>query len=310
MAAEKGELVYYVGGDENALRQARSILEASSKEIIDMGKVGDATTIKVATNMITAASVQAAAEALALVSKSGLSVEKFAAAMRNNGSNSATLDMKLPMMMEGNFEPHFSVKHMLKDVVIATRLARGFGIEFGATDASRHGLTEELRQGRGDADYSSLLHQYFPAGGPLQAVPQPANGEDDQPRLAGIDEGKKAEPEQGAEAVVEEPKVSETNPESGEAPGNSTIEVAGHTTSAMAEQPASTADVTPAKDEGSVTKTESASVATPSFTEQGISESEKKIEAPVLTFPKPEDEKESEEPRGLWGGFWRRHPND
>jgi 3-hydroxyisobutyrate dehydrogenase-like beta-hydroxyacid dehydrogenase len=310
MAAEKGELVYYVGGDENALRQARSILEASSKEIIDMGKVGDATTIKVATNMITAASVQAAAEALALVSKSGLSVEKFAAAMRNNGSNSATLDMKLPMMMEGNFEPHFSVKHMLKDVVIATRLARGFGIEFGATDASRHGLTEELRQGRGDADYSSLLHQYFPAGGPLQAVPQPANGEDDQPRLAGIDEGKKAEPEQGAEAVVEEPKASETNPESGEAPGNSTIEVAGHTTSAMAEQPASTADVAPAKDEGSETKTEPASVATPSFTEQGISESEKKIEAPVLTFPKPEDEKESEEPRGLWGGFWRRHPND
>ena len=75
--------------------------------------------------MVTAASVQGAAEALALVYKSGLSVEKFAAAMRNNGSNSATLDMKLPMMMQGNFEPHFSVKHMLKDVVIATRLARG-----------------------------------------------------------------------------------------------------------------------------------------------------------------------------------------
>ena len=41
--------------------------------------------------MITAASVQAAAEALALVSKSGLSPEKFATAMRNNGSNSATV---------------------------------------------------------------------------------------------------------------------------------------------------------------------------------------------------------------------------
>src|SRR5216110_2081037 len=163
-AAEKGELVYYVGGDEAAIQRARPILEASSKEIIEIGKVGDATTVKVATNMITAASVQAAAEALALISKSGLSAEKFAAAMKNNGSNSATLDMKLPMMMEGNFEPNFSVKHMLKDVVIATRLARNFGIEFGATDASRHGLTEEMRQGRGDADYSSLFRQYFPAG--------------------------------------------------------------------------------------------------------------------------------------------------
>src|SRR3954447_20142660 len=184
-AAENGQLVYYVGGDETALRQVRPFLEASSKEIIEIGGVGDATTIKVATNMVTAASVQAAAEALALVSRSGLSAEKFAAAMKNNGSNSATLDMKLPMMMEGDFEPHFSVKHMLKDVVIATRLARGFGIEFGATDASRHGLTEEMRQGRGDADYSSLFRQYFPAGNALEPVP---NGEDDQPRLAGIDE--------------------------------------------------------------------------------------------------------------------------
>src|SRR2546423_4519730 len=189
-AAESGELVYYVGGDEAALRQVRPILEASSKEIIEIGKVGDATTIKVATNMITAASVQAAAEALALISRSGLPAEKFAAAMKNNGSYSPPPAMKLPMMMEGNFEPHFSVKHMLKDVVIATRLARNFGIEFGATDASRHGLTEEMRQGRGDADYSSLFRQYFPAGGPIGA---PSNRGEDQPRLGGSDETKTSE---------------------------------------------------------------------------------------------------------------------
>src|SRR6476660_7463755 len=208
-AAEKGELVYYVGGDEVALGQVRPILEASSKEIIEIGKVGDATTIKVATNMITAASVQAAAEALALISKSGLSAEKFAAAMKNNGSNSATLDMKLPMMMEGNFETNFSVKHMLKDVVIATRLARNFGIEFGATDASRHGLTEEMRQGRGDADYASLFRQYFPAGGPVGAA---SNGEENQPSL-GLDEAKDAEPEVVPVAVETSAEVpSEAKP--------------------------------------------------------------------------------------------------
>src|SRR5437764_5349050 len=197
-AAEKGELVYYVGGDGAAINLVRPILEASSKEIIEIGKVGDATTVKVATNMVTAASVQAAAEALALVSKSGLPAQKFAAAMKNNGSNSATLDMKLPMMMEGNFEPHFSVKHMLKDIVIATRLARNFGIEFGATDASRHGLTEEMRQGRGDDDYSSLFRQYLPAG---TSVGAPSNGEEDQPRLAGIDETKTTETETAAAPV-------------------------------------------------------------------------------------------------------------
>src|SRR6266487_3042081 len=36
-AAEKGELVYYVSGNDAALREARPILEASSKEIIEIG---------------------------------------------------------------------------------------------------------------------------------------------------------------------------------------------------------------------------------------------------------------------------------
>src|SRR5881396_4294429 len=66
-AAEKGELVYYVGGTEEALREGRPILEASSKQILHIGPVGQASAIKVATNMVSAASVQATAEALALV---------------------------------------------------------------------------------------------------------------------------------------------------------------------------------------------------------------------------------------------------
>src|SRR6478736_1618533 len=75
-AAEKGELVYYVGGADEAVREARPILEASSKEILHIGPVGQASAIKVATNMVSAASVQATAEALALVQAEGLPLEK------------------------------------------------------------------------------------------------------------------------------------------------------------------------------------------------------------------------------------------
>ncbi len=273
-AAENGQLVYYVGGDEAALQQVRPVLEASSKEIIQIGKVGDATTVKVATNMVTAASVQGAAEALALISKSGLPVEKFADAMRNNGSNSATLDMKLPMMMEGNFEAHFSVKHMLKDVVIATRLARGFGMEFGATDASRHGLTEELRQGRGDDDYSSLLRQYLPAGRSLKSDQQVSNGEDDQTRVAGLEEEKRAEPEK-----IPEPPALESNVL---APAETVSEPAPPEAVAVAaEKPPSS----PQPD------SDAQEVVSPSSTDPA---------------PAPADA----ETKAGWGGFWRRRTDD
>ncbi|HVF70119.1 MAG TPA: NAD(P)-binding domain-containing protein [Chthoniobacterales bacterium] len=325
-AAENGELVYYVGGDDNALRLARPILEASSKEIIEIGKVGDATTIKVATNMITAASVQAAAEALALVSKSGLAPEKFAAAMKNNGSNSATLEMKLPMMMEGNFEPHFSVKHMLKDVVIATRLARNFGIEFGATDASRHGLTEEMRQGRGDADYSSLFRQYLPAGGAAGAA---SNGDQDQPSFAGLDEAKPVEPEKvpvAVETTAEVPSEAKSMGEVVPAPAAPETEPAAEvpeSTPAVTEPapavteptPAITQPATAATEPAPATETEvpagttaaTAAVPVGAGINAPVVDDETKIkQEPALSFPSPPKEDEGEEPRGLWGGFWRR----
>src|SRR5437762_7520989 len=143
-AAEKGELVYYVGGADAALREARPILEASSKEIIHIGEIGQASAIKIATNMITAASVQAAAEALALVQALGVPLEKFVEAMRANASHSTTLAMKLPKMLERDFEPHFSVKHMLKDMQIANQIALSHYLDLGLTAAARDQLLEQI----------------------------------------------------------------------------------------------------------------------------------------------------------------------
>ncbi|MEP6821170.1 MAG: NAD(P)-binding domain-containing protein [Chthoniobacterales bacterium] len=179
-AAEKGELVYYIGGDESAFRRAKPVLEASSKEMIEIGEIGQATTIKVATNMITAATVQVAAEALAVVQNAGMAPEKFAAAMRGNASNSVTLTMKLPKMIARDFDPHFSVKHMLKDVEIATRMARSHGLSLGATEAARQSLLEEMGHDRGDYDFTSLMRVLLP---PAKEPEQPEISVSDHPML-------------------------------------------------------------------------------------------------------------------------------
>jgi 3-hydroxyisobutyrate dehydrogenase-like beta-hydroxyacid dehydrogenase len=161
VAAEKGELVYYAGGDEAAIKDARPILEASSQEIIEIGAIGQATAIKIATNMITAATVQSAAEALALVQSTGLSLEKFISAMEGNASNSKTLAMKLPRIIKGDFEPHFSLKHMLKDMQIASRYGLSQHLELGVTAAARDRLLEQMQRGFGDEDYSAVARKYF-----------------------------------------------------------------------------------------------------------------------------------------------------
>jgi hypothetical protein len=161
-AAETGELVYYVGGSDAALRDARPVLEASGKQIIKIGEIGQATAVKIATNMVTAASVQAAAEALALVRALGLPFDRLLEAMQGNASYSTTLAMKVPKMIEHNFEPHFSVKHMLKDMKIANQLGVFHNLGLGVTAAARDQLLEQMQWGHGDDDYSAVARKYLP----------------------------------------------------------------------------------------------------------------------------------------------------
>jgi 3-hydroxyisobutyrate dehydrogenase-like beta-hydroxyacid dehydrogenase len=162
VAAEKGELVYYTGGNEEVLREARPLLEASSKEIIEIGGLGQATVIKVTTNMVTAASVQATAEALALVQALGVPLKKFVQAMQANASHSTTLAMKMSKMINRDFEPHFSIKHMLKDMQIANQLGLSHYLDLGVTAATRDQLLEQMQWGRGDDDFSAVARKYLP----------------------------------------------------------------------------------------------------------------------------------------------------
>ena len=162
LGAEKGELVFYVAGDEVALKEARPILEASSKEVIEIGHIGQATVVKLATNIVTSASVQALAEGLALINSAGIPAEKFVEALKNNASYSKTLSMKLPKMIENNFEPHFALKHMLKDMKIASQLGLSHHLELAVTTAARDRLLEQEQRGFAEEDFSVIARKYFP----------------------------------------------------------------------------------------------------------------------------------------------------
>jgi 3-hydroxyisobutyrate dehydrogenase-like beta-hydroxyacid dehydrogenase len=214
-AAENGELIYYVSGNDAALREARPILQASSKEIIEIGPtIGQASAIKIATNMITAASVQATAEALALVQALGLPLEKFVEAMRSNASHSTTLAMKLPKMLNRDFEPHFSVKHMLKDMQIANQIGLSNYLDLGVTAAARDQLLEQMHWGHGDDDYSVVarkyLHEAAPVGEELQLGQEDEQAGATEPIASSAEPETQSQQDAGAE-VSPAPLISVTS---------------------------------------------------------------------------------------------------
>jgi 3-hydroxyisobutyrate dehydrogenase-like beta-hydroxyacid dehydrogenase len=161
LAAEKRELIYYIGGSDAAFLRAKPVLEATSKAIVRIGEIGHASTVKVVTNMISAVTVQTLAEALAIVLKAGLPAEALAAAIEHNACRSGVIDMKLAKMISGNYEPHFSLKHMFKDVQLGIHMANALDLEIPATTVTAGVMYGALSQGWADLDFSALFKTYL-----------------------------------------------------------------------------------------------------------------------------------------------------
>jgi 3-hydroxyisobutyrate dehydrogenase-like beta-hydroxyacid dehydrogenase len=165
-AAEKRQLIYYIGGDDATYLRAKPVLEATSKSIVQIGGIGHASTLKVVTNMISAVTAQTLAEALAIVQRAGLDPEVLGLAIEHNACRSGVIEAKLPKMIAGDYDPHFSLKHMFKDVQLGIRLANGLNIEIPATTVTAGVLYGAINQGWADLDFSALYKIYAPQGHP------------------------------------------------------------------------------------------------------------------------------------------------
>lgn len=162
-AAGGGQLVYYIGGDDSVLERVRPVLERSSKQILPMGKIGDATVLKIATNMVSAVTVQVLAEAMAVTAAAGIPLEKFMQATEGNANCSGLARMKVPSMTKGDFTPHFSLKNMLKDSRFALELAQQHGLELPALSVASQAMSDLTDAGKGEDDFSVLIANYRPA---------------------------------------------------------------------------------------------------------------------------------------------------
>ncbi|MDB6136989.1 MAG: 6-phosphogluconate dehydrogenase NAD-binding [Verrucomicrobiaceae bacterium] len=155
-AAAAGKLVYYIGGDAALLEQVRPVLEASSTKIVHLGKIGDAMVLKIATNMISAITVKGLAEALAMVRGQSVEAHKLLEAVELNAHYSPLVALKLPSMINGDFEAHFSLRNMLKDADFGRALARDSNLTLTALDATAQAMRQGVDAGKGDLDFSII----------------------------------------------------------------------------------------------------------------------------------------------------------
>jgi 3-hydroxyisobutyrate dehydrogenase-like beta-hydroxyacid dehydrogenase len=153
-AADKGQLVYYLAGDPADLERAKPILEATSKHMVYFDRVGDASLVKIATNLVTASIVGSLSEAIALTEKAGINLSRLVEAIEYNACRSGVSDLKIQAIINRNFDPNFSLTNMLKDSRLALELAEKLKLELPLTERVRELLTRANEKAWGAKDFA------------------------------------------------------------------------------------------------------------------------------------------------------------
>jgi len=157
LAAEKGDLVLMVGGDMDVVARLGPVFAPMAKRVVHLGPVGSGAMMKLVNNLAIAGSMAALFEALTLGRRAGLDHEKMLEVLTNSALASPLLALKGEAVRRRDFEPHFSFKHMAKDI----RLARAESTELGAPRAVSDVLdalcSAGIDQGLGEEDFAALV---------------------------------------------------------------------------------------------------------------------------------------------------------
>jgi 3-hydroxyisobutyrate dehydrogenase-like beta-hydroxyacid dehydrogenase len=154
--AEKGELVFMVGGEEATLKRVEPVLVVMGKKWFHLGPHGAGQTVKLAMNLLLALEAEAFAESLALVRRAGLPGEKLFEVMQTSMGRSGLLDIKGPMMLKGEYKPSFPLRLMHKDMGLALDLANQLGVPLPSSAATREVLSAVKGATKEDVDFSAL----------------------------------------------------------------------------------------------------------------------------------------------------------
>ena len=154
--AEKGELVFMIGGRAETLERAKPIFEAVGKRFFLLGPNGAGQTVKLAMNLLLALQVEALAESLALVNKAGIPGERLIEVMQSSMARAAVLDVKAPHMLKNNYPPSFPLRLMHKDVRLAVELAKQEGVRLPAGEAAYATYSAVKDAAKEDLDYAAV----------------------------------------------------------------------------------------------------------------------------------------------------------
>jgi 3-hydroxyisobutyrate dehydrogenase-like beta-hydroxyacid dehydrogenase len=158
--AEQGTLTTMAGGPAEVFERVRPVLAAFTARQLHLGPSGAGAAMKLAVNIMIAATNQAVAEALALAADAGITPARAYETLTVSAVSSPFLGYKREAYLADGDDTEtpvaFTAALMAKDLELALSLAAAAGLLLPVATVARRSLDDACAAGFADADFSCV----------------------------------------------------------------------------------------------------------------------------------------------------------
>jgi 3-hydroxyisobutyrate dehydrogenase/2-hydroxy-3-oxopropionate reductase len=155
--ATNGTLTFMVGGEKEPFERIRPYLSVMGKAIFHVGPNGAGLQLKLTQNLIGALTMQAMAEGFVLARKAGLSPSMVNEVLQASVARNPMIAAKLPLVLQRQFEPAFSLKWMHKDIGLMLESGQRLQVPLPATALVHEMFGAGIAMGHGEEDFAAAI---------------------------------------------------------------------------------------------------------------------------------------------------------
>ncbi len=157
LGAETGNLTFMVGGDKAVLERVRPYCLDMGTNLYYCGANGMGLHAKLSQNLIIGNLMNVFNESFVLSTKAGIDPELMLEILNNSAAKSGLVAAKAPLVFARNFDTHFSVKWLEKDMNLMLDSAAELNVPLPVTALSTQMLRAAIAAGYGEEDICASI---------------------------------------------------------------------------------------------------------------------------------------------------------
>jgi len=155
--AIKGELVLMASGNKSTFEKYEKLFNTIANKVFFLGENGTAHSIKLSMNLQIAMLALAISEGITLARGASVDPKVFLEILNSTYFKTGMSENKAYKMIEGQFNPTFTLQNLKKDLSTINETAKQFGLKLPMSSKAEKIYQNAIEDGFGDLDYTGIL---------------------------------------------------------------------------------------------------------------------------------------------------------